>query len=181
VIGDRQGLVTEVHSLFDQFPCPRRTVKEGVIRVTVQLGVSIHPFTVIEHTFDCLFPNPPRFRIPCLAFPSEGKHVTANWAPYYGTDTHNTYEIYVELRRPERDVHTPLGPYVPPETIVEFASAAVEMPAMADRPQRLLKALESRGVRQTRLPNRPLPGRGHHPDRLRPKRGPLAKLAQLAR
>ncbi len=107
--------------------------------------------------------------------------MTANWAPFYGTDTHNTYEVYVDLRRAERDVRTPLGPYVPPETILEFASATVDMPAMPDRPQRLLEALESRGVRHTRLASRPLPGRGHHPDRLRPKRGPLAKLVQLTR
>ena len=107
--------------------------------------------------------------------------MTANWAPYYGTDTQETYEIYVDVRRAEREVHTQLGPYVPPATILEFASLTVGPAAATTRPQRLSKALAARGVRHTRLPDRPLPGRGHQPDRLRPKRNPLARLAKLAR
>ncbi len=107
--------------------------------------------------------------------------MTANWAPYYGTDTYDIYEIYVDLRPAERVVLTPLGPYVPPETVTEFASITVDTSVMPARPQCLLDALETRGVRQTSLPSRPLPGRGHHPDRLRPKRGPLARLARLTR
>lgn len=109
MVGDRQRFVPQVRRLFDQFPCPRGTVEKGVVRVTMQLSVSTHHITLIEHMFDC-----------------DSKSPTA-------------------------------------------------------RPLRLSEALASRGIRQTRLSDRPPPGRGHHPDRLRPKPGPLATLTRLAR
>ena len=52
VIGDAKGLVPELRRASHKLPSPRRAVEKRVIGVTMQLSVSTHQSSIIEHVFD---------------------------------------------------------------------------------------------------------------------------------
>jgi hypothetical protein len=85
------------------------------------------------------------------------------------SDTRDTYEIYVDLRRIEPG-STPLGPHVPPKAAAESATAERDAHTAVDRPESLSKALHRRGVHQVRSTSPPVSKSSHQRFRLRPKR-----------
>jgi hypothetical protein len=91
----------------------------------------------------------------------------------------DTYEVYVDLVPIDSSHRSPLGPYAPPETAVEFATVKADAHAAADRPQSLSHALERRGVYPTHSTGRAIPESDQSRFRLRRRRGLIARLGRL--
>ncbi len=93
--------------------------------------------------------------------------------------TTDCYEIYVDLRAVATGTTTPLGPYVPPAIAAEFSRGTDGATQMStdQGPWGLSTALRSRGAHRVTSSTRPLPGRDHRPDTLRPKRTMLSRVA----
>ena len=86
------------------------------------------------------------------------------------SDTRDAYELYVDLRRIEPESRTPLGPYVPPKTAAETATAERDARTPVDHPESLSQVLQSRGVHQVRLTSPQVTKSSHLRIRLRRKR-----------